>query len=428
MTSIPPASSAQLHRGLSRVDVLALTLNNVIGAGIFALPATVAAAAGGSTLVVLLAAFVLIALMALCTVEVASRFDVTGGPMRYAASAFGPRAGFVVGWLMFLSRLAAFGAIATIMLDYARGVWAPLGDPWARAALLSAFVAALAALNLRGVVQGARASHVLMLAKGVPLVGLALAGVWLAGWNALPEGESRELASLSDALLLAFFACMGFEQAAVVAGEVREPRRDLPVGILGGLAIVGVLYALLMLACFATVPDLASSKRPLADAAAALLGPAGAIAMSLTAVFSCAGGLSVSLLVSPRALFALAEQGDLPRALARIEPVHRTPAFAIVVTAVLVWALTVSGTFTYLATFSVIARMLMYASTCAALIPLRRRDGPAPVRIPFAPLWAVIALASCLLALASTTGAAVRDVSIAVALGLALRWLVRRAG
>src|SRR5262245_44663918 len=119
----PPTSARgyvneTLFRGLGRGDVVAITLNNIIGAGIFTLPAVLAAGAGGRSVAILVLAIGLVAIMALCTIEVASRYDVTGGPMYYAGAAFGPAAGFIVGWLMYLSRLSAFGAIATIMLDY----------------------------------------------------------------------------------------------------------------------------------------------------------------------------------------------------------------------------------------------------------------------------------------------------------------------
>ena len=108
-----------------------------------------------------------------------------------------------------------------------------------------------------------------------------------------------------------------------------------------------------------------------------------------------------------------------------LDPVRQIPGVAIVSSAMLVWVLTVSGTFVYLATFSAIARLLMYASTCAALIVFRRRDGPAPIPIPLGPLWGVLALACSLLALGTTTGTAVRDVSIAIGLGLAGRTAAR---
>jgi amino acid transporter len=413
-----------LHRGLGRADVVALTVNNIVGAGIFTMPAALAADAGDRSLAILLLTFALVSLMALCTVEVASRYESTGGPVIYARAAFGPAAGFVVGWLMYLSRLSAFGAIAAVMLDYGSGMWPALGGTAVRTFTITMFIGTLAAINLRGVVRGARASNILTTLKMVPLVLLAFAGAWFARQTSVPlppQGPSE----FGGAVLIAFFACMGFEQAAVIAGEVRDPRRDLPVGILGGVAVVGALYTLVMYACFRTVPDLAHSSRPLADSAAVMVGRSGATLVALTAVLSCAGSLSVWMIVSPRVLYALGEQGDLPRAFARVNPIHHTPAAAIVTSALVVWLLTISGTFVYLATFSAMARLLMYASICAALITLRRRDGPAPITIPLGPLWSVVALLSSALVLGTTTVNAIRDMLIAIGLGWALRTAVK---
>jgi amino acid transporter len=326
---------------------------------------------------------------------------------------------------MYLSRLAAFGAIAAIMLDYGAGLWPTLGVPAIRTLAITAFVVALTAVNIRGVARGALASNVLTALKFLPLVLLASAGAWLGGWTMAPQSAPSGVNALGGAMLIAFFACMGFEQPAIIAGEAEHPDRDLPAGILGGVAGVGVLYTLLVLVCVQTVPDLAHARRPLADAAAALVGPYGATVVSLAAVLSCAGALSAWMIVSPRVLYALAEEGDVPRAFATVDPVRHTPAVAIMSSALLVWILTVSGTFVYLATFSAMARLLMYASTCAALIALRRRDGPAPISVYLGPVWAALALAFSLVALGTTTGTELRDVSIAIGLGWAGRIMVR---
>lgn len=413
--------SVRLHRGLGVPAIVGLTLNTVVGAGVLGLPAALAATAGHLSLVVLLAAFGLVALLALCMMEVASRYDANGGPVLYAANAFGPLAGFCVGWLSSLSRLSSFGAIAGLMLDYAAGPVPLLAEGAWRFAVITVFVALLMAVNLRGIVQGALVSNLLMLAKGLPLVALAAAGLSLIGNAAAPAALPPGQSNLSAGLILAFFACMGFEQATVVAGEARNPQSDIPRGVLVGLGLAGLLYALLLLACFATVPDLAGDSRPLASAASALIGSAGATAVTVTAVISCAGGLSVTLLVTPRVLHALSVQGDLPLALGRLQPARLVPAAAIVTTALIAWLLAVTGTFTYLATFAVMARMLMYMVSCAALIRLRRRDGAAPLAVPAGPVWAVVAAASCAAAMATSGGTAVRDLLVALAAGLALR-------
>jgi amino acid transporter len=271
-------------------------------------------------------------------------------------------------------------------------------------------------------VYGARVSTGLTAVKLLPLVTLALAGMWFAGGSHEPISAVRPgLDTLGNAALLAFFACMGFESAAVLAGEARNPRRDLLPGLVGGAAGAAVLYVLLVMVCFWLVPDLAGARRPLADAAAALAGPAGAAAMAVAAAISCAGNITVSMVVSPRVLYALAEQGDVPRICSAVDPNRRTPAVAIVTFALLVLALTLTGTFVYLATFSAMTRLLTYASTCGALVVLRRRDGPAPVSVPGGPLLAALALGSTAAALATTTGPALRDLSIALTVGFILR-------
>jgi len=373
-----------------------------------------------------MAAFVAVALLALSLAEVASRFDRTGGPQLYADAAFGPLAGFTVGWLLAVSRVAVFAAIAHVMLDYAAVLWPPLEGPWPRACAITAFIATLAAFNLRGVTRGAMLGNLLTLAKLLPLVAIALAGLWLAGWNELPSTAPRQPDGLTEGLLLALFACFGFEQSAIIAGEMRDPRRDLAPSILGGLALACGLYLLLMFACFALLPDTAASTRPLADIAEALIGPAGGMLMAAAAVLSCAGGLSGSMLVSPRIFFALAEGGDLPRQLAAVHPVRRTPYVAIVVMAMLAWLMAISGGFLYLVSVFVIARIVAYGATSAALIALRRREGPAPVSIPGGPIIAVAALLCCVAIAFSTSWVAVRDVAIALAVGLAIRASMRR--
>ena len=224
---------------------------------------------------------------------------------------------------------------------------------------------------------------------------------------------------------LALFACVGFDVAAIVAGEMRDPRRDLPISILGGLGISCLLYLLLMLACYGVLPDTAASALPLADVAKAFIGPAGATLIAATAVVSCAGGLAVQMLVSPRNIFALGEAGDLPRPIAAVHTAWRTPYVAIIAYAVLSWLLAITGTFKYLLAVFVIARMLAHGSTAVALIVLRRREGPAPVPVPGGPVIAVLAVAACVAIVATASWEAVRDVAIVVALGLVIRAGVR---
>jgi APA family basic amino acid/polyamine antiporter len=421
------ARGVALYRGLGRLDLAAVTLTTVVGAGVFTMPAALVANAGSWTLAVLAFTIALVSATALCTAEVASRFDTTGGPLVYARAAFGPLTGFVIGWLMYLSRLSSFGAIAAIMLDYAAGFWPSLQGGVVRVGAIAVFVAAVTLVNVSGVVRGALASNALTVLKMTPLVVLALAGLAFAGSLSATTLPTPDIADIGDAVLIVFFACMGFEVASVVAGEAREAQRNVPVGMLVGVGLVGVLYTLLVLGCLVLVPNVAASPRPLADAAATLVGPYGATLVAATAVLSCAGALFAWMLNAPRVLLAMASHGDLPAALATVHPRQRTPSVAIVGSGILVFLLTISGTFVYLATFAAFSRLLTYGSICIALLVLRRRDGPAPLPIPFGPLWAVLALLGAAAALGTTTPAVIRDVTIALAIGLLVRLMTRRS-
>ena len=425
MTAPDHAGSPGLHRGLGRFDVVALCVNSIVGAGVFAMPAGLAIDAGRYSLAIIFVAFVVVGFLALSLAEVSSRYDVTGGPQVYAQRTFGPLAGFTVGWLFTVSRFASFALIAQVMLDYAAVLWPALAAPWPRAAALTLFALVLAVFNLRGVTRGALVGNLLTVAKLLPLGLIAVVGLGFAGWNNLPVTEPRAPDGLMDALLLALFACVGFDVAAVVAGEMRDPRRDLPISIVGGLAISCVLYILLMLASFGVLPDTATSRLPLTDVASSLIGPVGGTLMALAAVISTAGGNAVQMLVSPRGIFALAEAGDLPRSFAAVHPAWRTPYVAIIVYTVVAWLLAVTGTFKYLLAIFVISRMLAYGSTAAALIVLRRREGPAPVQVPGGIAIAVLSLAACAALLLTVSRQAVRDVVIVVIVGFAIRAVVR---
>lgn len=405
--------------------MIALTVNSIVGAGVLALPAKLAIDAGNLSLAVILAAFVVVGLLALSLAEVASRYDVTGGPQYYAQVTFGPLTGFTVGWLFTLSSLASTALIAQVMLDYAVALWPALATAWPRAVVITAFTLLLAVINVRGVTRGAWLGNLLTFAKLLPLGLIALVGLWFAGWNHIPVTEPRQPDGLSGALQVAIFACVGFHVASVVAGEMRDPRRDLPVSILGGLAIACLLYLLLMLACFGVLPDTAASALPLVDVARAFLGQAGGTLMAVAAVVSCAGGLTVQFLVGPRYVYALGVARDLPRPIAAVHRVFRTPHIAIIAYAAVAWLLTITGTFKYLLAIFVIARVLAHGSTAAALIVLRRREGPAPVTVRGGVVIAVLALLACAGIVVTTSWTAVRDVAIALAVGLLIRAATR---
>src|SRR5207247_9657380 len=163
-------SEEGLVRGIRRWDLVAVTINGIIGAGIFGLPAKVYLLIGSYSLIAFLACAFVVLLIILCFAEVGSRFDETGGPYTYAREAFGPAVAFEVGWLIWLARLTAFAANCNLMVSYLGFFWAPATSPLPRALLIAAVVVLLTALNVLGVRQAAIVSNFFTVGKLISML------------------------------------------------------------------------------------------------------------------------------------------------------------------------------------------------------------------------------------------------------------------
>jgi APA family basic amino acid/polyamine antiporter len=424
---MPQPAEFGLIRSIRRWDLAAVAINAVIGAGIFGLPSKVYGLAGAYSLPGFLLCAVFAAMIVLCFAEVASRFSETGGPYLYTREAFGPTAGFTIGWLMWIARITAFAANTGIMLGYLGLFWPALASGPVRATAVCAVTLALTAVNLLGVHDAAVVTNILTIGKLAPLALLIVAGLFNLDAQNFSSAPAPAPGAFSAAMLLLVYAYTGFEIAVIPAGEIRDPRRDLPMALLTAIGIVTLFYILIQIVCIGTLPGLAASDRPLADAASRFLGRSGAAIVSAGAVISIAGNLNVVLLSASRLPFAMAERGELPPFLAAINHRFRTPHASILLTATLMGALTLSGTFLYAVTVSTIARLLIYGTTCAALPLLRKRAGapPAAFRAPAGPLVSLAVLALAIWLLSNTTWREARDTAIAAAIGL-LAYVLRR--
>jgi len=416
-----------LVRSLRTRDLTGVVINGVIGAGIFGLPARVFALSGDYSLFAFLACAACVLVIVLSFSEVASRFSATGGPYLYAREAFGRTTGFVVGWLIWVARISAFAANCNLLPEYLALFFPPLASGIARVVLLTCVIGALTILNVRGIRPVATASNTFAIGKLVPLFIFAIAGLFFLQPAHFSFAQPPEYRSFSLSVLLLVFAFSGFEMAIIPAGEAKDPQKSLPVALLWGMAIVITLYMLIQIVCIGTLPGLASSKRPLSDAASLFLGPWGAAMMAIAIVLSLAGNLNVLLLAASRVLFAMSEGGDLPPQLARLHPKYRTPALTVVITMAVILALTLSGTFVYLVTISTLSRLATYVATCAAMPVLRRRGASAarfstPGGVPVALIGVVVGL----WLLASSTMKEAQHTAYAAGLGLVIYFLVRR--
>lgn len=421
------------HEGLVRVirrwDLVAMATNAIIGAGIFGLPSEVFRRVGVYSLFAFVACAIVATLIILCFAEVASRFSGTGGPYLYAREAFGPFVGFEVGWMIWIARLTAFAANCNLLIAYL-GFFSPgVESGVGRAAVILAVVLGLTAVNLVGVRNATVVGNGFTVAKLLPLLLFVGVGLFFVqrGNFALPARPP--FGDFSVAVLVLIYAFTGFEMATISGGEATDPRRDIPPALLIAIAIVAVLYFLIQVVAIGTLPELATSPRPIADAGARFLGVMGGTIITAGAVVSIVGNLNVIMLVGSRLPFAMAERGELPGMLRKTHPRFHTPHIAIVFTGAIVLALTLTGTFVYAATISVIARLLSYASTCAALPVLRRRPGApdAAFRAPAGVLTSLVALLLIAWLLSHSAAREARGAAVAAAIGLLIYLLGRRA-
>jgi len=391
---VAPDARAGLVRRIGRWDLVALVLNCVIGAGIMGLPSRVFALAGTYSLVAYLVCAIVVGFIALSFAEVASRFSSTGGPYVYARDAFGAVVGFEVGWLLWLARVTAFGSLANLFVDYGSIFVPAVGTGVGRAAVLTSVGVALTLLNFVGVRPSTVVTNAFTIGKVAALLFFIVAGLLFISRANFSTAARPDYSHFSQAVLLLVFAFSGFEMAVIPAGEIEEPGKRIPFALLLGLTIVVVLYILIQFVAIGTLPSLATSQRPLADASARFLGAGAAGVVSLGALVSIGGTLNSIVLVSPRLLFAMAEDRCLPHAFGAVHARFRTPHVAILVSSVVMVALTLSGSFVTLATISTIIRLLTYSATCAALLKLRRQpSAPPPGFIaPFGRLAATAAL------------------------------------
>jgi APA family basic amino acid/polyamine antiporter len=401
------ASTPGLRRELGRWDLTAIGINQVIGAAVFALPAALAARAGSWSPWLVAAVGLASMLIALSFAEVASRFDATGGPYLYTRAAFGRFAAFEVGWLMWFTRAASWAAVINVLAASLGFYWPALTEGLPRTALITGLIVAIAGINVRGIRQSSLVVNVLTIGKLAPLVVFVLVGLFYIDPAPLLASANLSLGDLATAALLLIFAFGGYEVVPVPAGEARDPRTAVPFALIMTLVIVTAVMTLAQLVALGTLPGLATSRTPLADAAAVFMGSAGAALITLGAVFSTTGNNMGQALSGSRNLYALAEQGDLPSFFARVHPAFRTPINSILFTSGVALVLALSGTFVAMAAASAISRLLVYVATCASTLQLRSRKfagqvNPATFVVPLGP---VIPSAAIVIALAILAGA-----------------------
>lgn len=422
----PPDS---MRRAVGRWQIVALALNDVVGSGIYLLPAAAVALLGPASLGAVVLAALAVALVVACFAEAATYFKEPGSAYLYTRAAFGDFVGFQVGWMTWLTRVASIASLSAALAQALSYLWPNAAEGWTRAFVVTVPLLLLGLINTVGVSSGAWTAVVLTIGKLVPLIVFVLAGV-LAGPLSAETFFGQEISQAGGwaaAALLLLYAFAGFENTAAAAGEFKRPRRDVPFALLVHLAVVTALYVAVMAVVMAVLPDAGRSQTPLADAAKSFLGGWGGLLLTAGAVVSIFGTQANTVFAGPRYLFALARDGYGPTAFANISHRFKTPNVALWTTLAVAWPLSLQGSFVTLAALSVLSRLFAYAGTAAAVPVLRRKlkARESAFRLPLGPTVPIAAvLLSAVFASSAGTGNLI-SAGLAVAAGTVV-FLLRR--
>jgi APA family basic amino acid/polyamine antiporter len=359
-------------RKLGTLDVLAIGVNAIVGSGVFSLPDDMKRVMGPYSPLAFVFCALLLVPVAACFAELAGRTDETGGPYLYAARAFGRTAGFVVGWSCWLNAFLSWAANTTLFVEL-------IGADSKVAAKLAAVgvVAVLGAINYVGVKPGAFVVKLVVAGKLAAIGCFIVAGLFAFDRARFGGAAAPGMSAVGSGIYLALFPLQGFEVVPVPAGETRDPRRSVPLGILGSLALSAVLFVIVQTILVGAYPDLAKeSVTPLVDAAR-WISPNLGLVVFIGSLVSIGGFTAGSALGSPRYAYAIAKEGQLPAALARVHERYGTPHVAIVATTAVTAALAATFDYRSLVGFSNVTVVFQYAATCLA-VPLLRRKDPAP--------------------------------------------------
>src|SRR5450432_4074934 len=406
----PPESQdeAKLIRALGVPSLTANIVNTTVGAGIFVLPALVAATLGTGSPIAFLVCAVAMGFIVTSFAIAGSRVSLTGGLYAYVEVAFGRYIGFLAGVLFFLTAILSVSGVVSLFADTV-GAMAPILATKAGHFILVLLVfGSLALINIRGVRSGARAVAIVTVIKLAPLIVFVCVGIFFVRRADALALTWPNPPALGQAVLLLIFAFAGIEVALVPSGEVKNPARTVPRAIYLALAITTLLYLLIQLVAQGILGAGLANYRaaPLAEAAAHFLGHPGRQLLLVGATISAFGYITSDILSSPRILFAFGRDRFLPRPFAHVHPRFHTPDIAIIVYCAVCSILSLSSTFQQLAILSNVAVLVLYFLCCGAALELMRRNVQAdgrPFHFPGAWLVPFVGIAISLWILAQAT-------------------------
>ena len=360
-------------RVVGKLGATLMSVNGMIGAGIFALPALLYAEVGNFAPWMFLIFGILFAAGILISARLSNMFRSSGGPQLWAQVAFGPFVGFQVGWIMVLSMAAGRAATLYVLVSYLAVIFPVFLDSAWRIAALATLVLAMTWLTISGMKKSVGGLAVGTILKVTPILLLCLLA--FASGGIATEFELPNFGAYESVALLVYFAFSGANSSAYSAGELKNPRRDLPITMLASLAMIIMLYMAVQWAYIAAgAPQSGGDTTPLSAAAGSVMGDGGALLLSLAAIFSIATNCLNFYIAGPRVAYAMADRGLLPETFAHVSPRFKTPDRAILLFSAIVAVMLASGAFVFLATVTSLGGQGVTLVYIFAFVLLMRRS------------------------------------------------------
>jgi APA family basic amino acid/polyamine antiporter len=393
---------SELPRRLTLFDGTALLVGSVIGSGIFVVPSLIAQRIPepGMVIAVWIFSGLLVLCGALTLAELGAMLPQSGGLYVYMREAYGPFWAFLYGWTIMLVAIpGSIAALTSAFLLYLN-LFIPMSVGVEKTVGIGILIG-LALINARGAKQGAGVQNLFTILKvGGLVVLILLAAITLRGDVAnfqplFPEHASAGLlTAIGLSMISTLFAYDGWQFVSFVAGEIRDPERNVPRSIFVGVFVVIAVYVTANLAYIYVLgqPRIAASPRVASDAMSAMIGPVGATFIALTILCSTFGAISANVLAGPRVFFAMARDGVFFPALARIHPRYQTPANSIWALSLWAGVLTLTGGYEHLITMSGFANFIFFTMVVLSVVVLRRKhpEWQRPYRVLGYPITVIL--------------------------------------
>ena len=387
------------------ITLIALMLNATIGGGIYGLSSQVFAKSGSYSLLAMLVCAVVITLIIFCFAEVGSRFSDTGGPLLYAHEAFGPFVGFMTGWLSLVLRIIGIAAITNITVSYL-GFFFPFAQSDSgRSILVILLIITLCFINLLGIKQSVLFNNIFTVGKIFTLLFFVIVGIFFIKMENFNFKASISFDNFSASVLLMVYAFSGFSGAVATAGEMKNPKKDIPYSLITVQGFKVILYMLIQVVCIGTLAALGQSDKPLADAASNFLPGWGGTAITIGALISFTATLNGGVLVTSRTCYGMAEKNLLPSFMGKVHSRFHTPYISLLLTCGIMLVLTLTNSLLFLLTVNALGTLVIYVITCAGLIKLRKKKNisAAAFVLPAGKIIAMLSILFCLLIMIGST-------------------------